>query len=229
MDLSSAAINFGIITPQIILVVFASIILLLGSLTRSRILTAYVGLIGLIVALIFNIQQWGNPESGFFGMVTVDNFSVFSNIIFLTAGIITLLMSRNYMISKGIEKFEYYAMILFSVIGMMTMASSSDLIVIFIGLEIMSVPLYVMAGINKTDAGSNESSIKYFMMGAFASGFLLYGIALIYGASETTDLRRILTDFSFIYDNSGFLLVAGAMLVLIGFVNQFFACKRISF
>jgi NADH-quinone oxidoreductase subunit N len=150
-------------------------------------------------------------------MVQVDNFAIFLDIIFLTAGIITMLMARNYLIQRGIERFEFYALMLFSTVGMMTMVSSSDLIVIFLGLEIMSIPLYVMAGFARKDKASNESSIKYFIIGAFATGFLLYGIALIYGAAETTDLRRILTDFSFISAKSGILLYTGAFLVLLGF------------
>jgi NADH-quinone oxidoreductase subunit N len=90
-------------------------------------------------------------------------------------------------------------------------------VVIFLGLEIMSVPLYVMAGFARHDIQSNEASIKYFIMGAFATGFLVYGIALIYGASGTTDLRRIMADFSFLASHAPILTYSGAVLILIGF------------
>jgi len=217
MDTSSAAVSFEIIAPEIFVLVFGMVILLLGNIIRNRALSFYLGLIGLIGGLILVANQWDLPQSGYFGMVQVDNFAVFFDIIFLAAGIITLLMARNYLKERGIERFEFYVLLLFSTVGMMTMVSSSDLIVIFIGLEIMSIPLYVMAGFNRRDNASNESSIKYFIIGAFASGFLLYGIALVYGASETTDLRRILIDFSFISAKSGILLYAGAFLILLGF------------
>lgn len=217
MDISSAALSLDIIAPGIFVLAAAMVILILGNFIRSRAFIAYLALAGLIGGLVLTIQQWDSPQSGFFGMVLVDNFTILFNIIFLTAGIITLLMSRSYMILRGIERFEFYAMLLFSITGMMIMASSADLIVIFLGLEIMSVPLYVMAGFARRDPGSNEAAIKYFMMGAFATGFLLYGIALIYGAAETTDLRRILTDFSYIKLKSGMLLLPGVFLVLFGF------------
>jgi len=217
MDTSSAAVSFEIIAPEIFILFFGMAILILGNLVRNKSAFVFLGLIGLLGGLILVINQWGQPQSGYFGMVLVDNFSVFFDIIFLTAGIITLLMARNYLIARGIERFEFYALLLFSIVGMMTMASSADLIVIFIGLEIMSIPLYVMAGLARNDPASNESSIKYFIMGAFATGFLLYGIALVYGAAETTDLRRILTDLSFITARSGLLMYSGALLILLGF------------
>ncbi|MEW5923951.1 MAG: NADH-quinone oxidoreductase subunit N [Candidatus Zixiibacteriota bacterium] len=217
MDISSAAMNFGIIAPEIILLVAGMIVLVIGNFLRDKAVLAYFSVAALAVALVPTIGQWNNPQSGFFGMVMIDNFSVLFNIIFITAGIITILMARSYLVARNIEKFEFYPLMLFCTVGMMTMASSSDLIVIFLGLEIMSVPLYVMAGLARHDLESNESSIKYFMMGAFASAFLLYGIALIYGASETTDLRRIIADFEFIMMKARLFLIPGAFLVLIGF------------
>ncbi len=217
MDIKSAAIFFDIIYPEIFILAVGMLILIIGNIIKNRGLMAYLGLAGLIGGLFLAIRQWNNPQSGFYGMVQVDNFSVFFNIIFLAAAIITILMSRDYLKSKNIERFEFYPMILFAAAGMMIMASSADLIVIFLGLEIMSIPLYVMAGFFRNDPDSNESSIKYFMMGAFATAFLLYGIALIYGAAGTTDLRRIMTDLGFLMSHSGLFLYSGALLVLVGF------------
>ncbi|HDL04298.1 MAG TPA: NADH-quinone oxidoreductase subunit N [candidate division Zixibacteria bacterium] len=217
MDISSAALNFKLIAPEIVLLAVGMLILLLGNFIKNRAALAYVTIAGFIVALILAVQQWNSPQTGFFGMVLIDNFSVLFNIIFIIAGILTVLMARGYLTARGIEIFEFYPLMLFCTVGMMVMASSSDLIVIFIGLEIMSVPLYVLAGLARNDLESNESSMKYFIMGAFASAFLLYGIALIYGAAETTDLRRIVTDFDFIMLNAKIFLIPGAFMVLFGF------------
>ncbi len=193
------------------------IILLAGNFIKNKGLVVFLSLVGLVASLVLSLQQWEQPQSGFFGMVQKDNTSIFFNVIFILAGIITVLMSRSYLIARGIERFEYYALILFSTAGMMVMASSSDLVVIFLGLEIMSVPLYVMAGFARSDPGSNESGIKYFMMGAFATSFLVFGIALIYGSAGTTDLRRIVADFAYISTHAGPMIYAGAIMVLIGF------------
>ncbi|RKX29627.1 MAG: NADH-quinone oxidoreductase subunit N, partial [Candidatus Zixiibacteriota bacterium] len=209
--------NFKLIAPEIVLLAVGMLILLLGNFIRNRAALAYVTVAGFIVALILAVQQWNSPQTGFFGMVLIDNFSVLFNIIFIIAGILTVLMARGYLTARGIEIFEFYPLMLFCTVGMMVMASSSDLVVIFIGLEIMSVPLYVLAGLARNDLESNESSMKYFIMGAFASAFLLYGIALIYGAAETTDLRRIVTDFDFIMLNAKIFLIPGAFMVLFGF------------
>ncbi len=217
MDIKSAAIFFDIIYPEIFLLAVGMFILVIGNIFKNRTLMAYLGLVGLIGGLVLVLQQWNNPQSGFYGMVQIDNFSVFFNVIFLSAGIISLMMARNYLRALNIERFEFYPLILFATAGMMIMASSADLIVIFLGLEIMSIPLYVMAGFFRNDPNSNESSIKYFIMGAFATAFLLYGIALIYGAAGTTDLRRIMTDFGYLVSHSGFFLYAGALMVLVGF------------
>ncbi len=217
MDIKSAALDFGIIAPELVILAVAMALLLVGNFVRNKGIIAYLALAGLAVALILTLRQWDGLSSGFYGMVQVDNFAVFFKIIFLIATGVSLLMSRNYLISRGIERFEFYPLLLFSAMGMMTMAGSSDLVVIFLGLEIMSVPLYVMAGFARHSAESNEAGIKYFMMGAFATGFLLLGIAFIYGAAGTTDLRRIVMDFGFLAMHSGLFLYSGAVLVLIGF------------
>jgi NADH-quinone oxidoreductase subunit N len=217
MDVNSGAISFEIIAPMIAVLAGAMLILVLTNLIRSRGLFSFLAYATLIAGLILAVGQWNNPQTGYFGMVLVDNFTVLFYVIFLSAGIITLLMAKDYFASRGIDRPEFYALLLFSTVGMMTMAASADLLVIFLGLEIMSVPLYVLAGFARRDPLSNESSIKYFIMGAFATGFLLYGIALVYGAAETTDLRRIVTDFAFIRYENGILFISGAFLVLFGF------------
>ncbi|MGH8015300.1 MAG: NADH-quinone oxidoreductase subunit N, partial [Candidatus Zixiibacteriota bacterium] len=118
---------------------------------------------------------------------------------------------------KNINRPEFYALLCMSTMGMMVMATTTDLVVIFLGLEIMSVPLYVMAGMARHSLESNEAGIKYIIMGAFASGFLLMGIAFIFGSSGTTDLRRIAADFSYLVANQRLYMYSGAALTLIGF------------
>ncbi|MCX6825857.1 MAG: NADH-quinone oxidoreductase subunit N [candidate division Zixibacteria bacterium] len=217
IDIKFASLNLGLISPEMVLLVGGILILILGGLFKQRAIIVYTALVTLLGGLILSIGAWNNPESGFYGMVQVDNFSIFFKIIFILASSLTLLMARQYLIRWDIERFEFYSLLLFSTVGMMTMASSVDLIVIFLGLEIMSVPLYVMAGFARRDPLSNEAGIKYFIMGAFATGFLLYGIALIYGASGTTNLRQIVADFGFLQTHSALPLYIGAGLVLVGF------------
>ncbi len=217
MDLKLATIDLGLIAPEIIIAAVAMLILLLGNVVRRRTILAYFGLFGLVAALLTALPRWGNPASGFYGMVQADNFAIFFKIIFIIAAGLTILMARRYLISHEIESPEFYALLLFSAVGMMVMAATSDLVVIFLGLEIMSVPLYVMAAFARHDVSSNEAGIKYFIMGAFASGILIYGIALVYGATGTTDLRRILADWGFFEMHSQLFLYSGAILVLIGF------------
>jgi NADH-quinone oxidoreductase subunit N len=217
MDLSGANIDFSLLLPEIALAIAGFAILLLGVTKRGKDFGFGLGLFGLIAALALTVQQWGTLETGFFGMVTKDGFSSLYNLIFLLAGILSLLISQSYLRAKEIDKPEYYALILFSILGMMVMASSYDLIIIFLGLEIMSIPLYVLAGFRRFNPKSNEAGIKYFIMGAFASGFLLYGIALVYGAGATTDLRLIAANFHSIAQQSPMFLYTGAALILIGF------------
>ncbi len=106
------------------------------------------------------------------------------------AGALVVLLSMDYLRRTGADSGEYYALVLFATAGMMLLASAGDLIVVFLALELMSLSLYVLAGLFKRELASGEASMKYFLLGAFASSFLLYGIALIYGATGTTNLDR---------------------------------------
>jgi NADH-quinone oxidoreductase subunit N len=152
-------------------------------------------------------------------MVLCDNFGIMFKLIFIVASLITVLLAQGYMKTRGINHPEFYALMLLSTTGMMAMANTADLVVMLIGLEVMSVPLYVMAGFNHRSLISNEAGIKYFMMGAFASAFLLMGIAFIFGAAETTNLRRIVTDFNYLiyHQETAVYMIAGMALVLVGF------------
>jgi NADH-quinone oxidoreductase subunit N len=214
---STLNIDFSLVGPELALLVTASIIMVLSFAKRLSVWAPYIAIAGFAASITLAIMQWGMATTGFSAMVTVDKFGVLFKLIFLVASTLTLLMAFRYLHVKRINKPEFYSLLLVSTIGMMVMANTTDLIVLFLGLEIMSVPLYVLAGFNRRSLESNEAGIKYFIMGAFATGFLLMGIAFVYGAAESTSLVRIVTDFKYIAERSGVYLYAGAALLLIGF------------
>jgi NADH-quinone oxidoreductase subunit N len=150
-------------------------------------------------------------------MFVVDNFSVFFKIILLIVAILTVLISIKYLEVEDINFGEYYALVLFAVLGMMIMTASTDLIVIYIGLELMAISSYILAGFIKKDPKSIEAALKYFLMGAFTSGILLYGIALLYGFTGSTNLKEISTYLSThnLITNPG--LIFAMILLIAGF------------
>ncbi|UCE24063.1 MAG: NADH-quinone oxidoreductase subunit N [Candidatus Zixiibacteriota bacterium] len=217
MDITSAAIDFNIIYPEICLLVASFVIFVLPFFKGPSKTAPVIAFLGLFAAALATVNQWGSQGSGFYGMVACDNFGVAFKFIFVLTSTLALLMGYRYLSAKGINRPEFYGLLLVSTVGMMVMANSTDLVVIFLGLEVMSVPLYVMAGMARRSLESNEAGIKYFIMGAFASAFLLMGIAFVFGASGTTDLRRIVADFSFIMSSARPYLLLGVSLLLVGF------------
>ncbi|MBU0985063.1 MAG: NADH-quinone oxidoreductase subunit N [candidate division Zixibacteria bacterium] len=214
---SALSIDFGLIVPEITVLVTSFVVMMLACSKKVSSWSSTVTLVGYVLALWFTTRQWGHQGSGFADMVTCDNFGIVFKAIFIVASIIVVFLGHRYLRVKGLHRGEYYALMLVSTLGMMVMANSSDLIVLFLGLEIMSVPLYVMAGMYRRSLESNEAGIKYFFMGAFSTAFLLLGIAFIFGASGTTNLRSIVTDFSYIANSFPVYLYAGVALILIGF------------
>lgn len=214
---STLSIDFSLIMPEIALLVAASLILVLSFARRLPQWAPLIAIAGFLAAFAFVVRQWNMESTGFAAMVTVDKFGVMFKLVFVIASFLSLLLAYRYLQVKRINRPEFYALLLISTLGMMTMANSTDLIVLFLGLEIMSVPLYVMAGFNRRNLDSNEAGIKYFIMGSFATGFLLMGIAFVYGAAETTNLSRIVADYSYIAGKAGIFLHVGAALLLIGF------------
>ena len=153
----------------------------------------YISLIGLFLTSILAFSKTNLPAYSFTDSYIVDNLSIFCVIIFAISSGLAILLSVNYNSEKEINIGEYYCLILFCTVGMIILSSAVDLILIFLGVEIVSISLYVLAGIRRDDLKSNEAALKYFLLGAFASGFLLYGMALIYGLTGTTNLKGILT------------------------------------
>ncbi len=209
--------DFTSILPVTILTVWACVLLLLDLFipkTRKGI-TALFSALGLAVTLGFTLSQIGLQVTGFNGMVTLDGFSTFVNALILVSGLLGIALAYGYVKRMGIERGEYYTLLLFSVVGMMLMAQATDLIMVFLALELLSIPLYVLAAFARPKTDSEEAGLKYFLLGAFSSGFIVYGIALIFGATESTNLFAIVASAS--ASNSSLLLTIGAALLLIGF------------
>jgi NADH-quinone oxidoreductase subunit N len=179
---------------------------------------AVLGILGIIVAIWVSATMWGLRERAFSDMIIVDHFAIFFKIIFLVAAGFTILTSLQYLKEEGIQHYEYYVLLLFSTLGMMIMVSGEDLVVIFLGLETMSIAIYILAGYRRDNVKSNESALKYLLLGAFSSAFLLYGIALIYGATGTTNLKLIADFFQGLplLGHSKMLLM-GMGLLIVGF------------
>ncbi len=205
------------ILPVTLLTVWACVLLLVDLFipkTRKGI-TALLSAFGLAITLGYTLSQSGSEVSGFNGMVVLDGFSTFVNALLLVSGLLGIALAYSYVKRMGIERGEYYTLLLFSVVGMMLMAQATDLIIVFLALELLSIPLYVLAAFARPKLDSEEAGLKYFLLGAFSTGFVVYGIALIFGATQSTNLFAIVSAAS--SSNSNLLLTVGAALLLIGF------------
>jgi len=219
MNVVIPAIKWSAIGPELILAVTAMVLLLLSVFLKkeSRNLIPPLSLIGVLLALGFSVSLWGRAEYAFQGMIVLDNYSLFFKIVFLVTTALTILMSIRYLQQEGFEHGEYYILLLFAAVGMMLMASAADLIIVFLGLETFSLAIYVLAGFFRTQAKSNESALKYFLLGSFSTGFLVYGIALIYGATGTTNLKGIFEFFRRAQLLQDPLLLFAMGLLIVGF------------
>lgn len=187
-------INVTAIAPEIVMTLSALVVLLLEVFLKRREKRGYLGVlsaIGVVVAFFFTLPLMGAEMSAFGGMFTNDGYGLFFKVIFLLIAFLTLLISIGYARRVEIEGGEYYALILLATVGMMLMASGTHLITLFLGLETMSISIYVLAGMMREDRRSVESALKYFLLGAFATGFLLYGMAYVYGATGSLLLKDI--------------------------------------
>ncbi len=213
-------INLWSVLPELIICATGLIVLTIGFLSPRSLgrLLAYLSLAGIIVAFLSVLALWGRTEQGFSRMMVLDSFALFFQAIFLLAAGVTVLVSLDYMVQEDLEHYEYYALMLFATFGMMIMSASQDLIMIFLGLETMSIAIYVLAGWRKDHPKGHEAALKYLLLGAFSGAFLLYGIALIYGGTGTTHLKGI-ADFLAQGGAGGtrYLLLLGAALLVVGF------------
>ncbi|MFA5245091.1 MAG: NADH-quinone oxidoreductase subunit N [Pedobacter sp.] len=200
----------------ITLSVLAILVLYLG-LYKAKNALLPVTMVGLAVSLVFSLIEWNSGSAPIFsGMMLFDNFAVAFTSICIISTMLILLISKDYFEQISEHVAEYYTIILFALIGILAMVSFHNLSMLFIGIEIMSVSLYILAGIRKSDFKSNEAALKYFLMGAFSTGFLLMGIAFLYGATASFDLAAI-KDYV-ISNPSGIssLFYSGIILMIIG-------------
>jgi NADH-quinone oxidoreductase subunit N len=181
------------VLPEIILTLAGVLIMFLEAVLKERqkgILTP-ITLLGLGAALVGAIVANGNPGPAFHDMIVVDGFATFFRVLVIVVGLLAVLASTEYLRRENAGTGEFFALILFSLAGMSIMAAANELIMIFIGLEISSIASYILAGYLRNDKRNNEAALKYFLLGSFATAFLLYGIAWIYGITGSTNLIEI--------------------------------------
>jgi NADH-quinone oxidoreductase subunit N len=217
------SIDYRVILQILIVFGWAAVLLLVDLFVprqRSR-LTGYLALAGVIVAAAVGAVLWrpdGSAVLTFNNMIALDNYGLALNWIFLLTAAITIVISLDYLGRQGIERPEYYSLILFATGGMMLLAQGTDLIVLFLGLETLSITLYVLAGFAYPRLASQEAAMKYLLIGAFGAGFLVFGIALVYGATGVSYLGDIGAKLAQgLAPEDTVLILAGAALVIVGF------------
>ena len=197
LDFSSQAHFLVALAPEIVLCGWGIVVLLTGvsgrdgTEGRSAADLGWLSLFGILAAAFVNGWLYGVTEVGDHAMVAVDGLALFSNWIILAAAALGILISLSYVERQGLQAGEFFGLLIYSTVGLMVMAAARDLMVIFLGLEIMSIAVYALTAINRRDRRSAEAGLKYFMLGAFSTGFFLYGIALVYGATGSTHIREI--------------------------------------
>ena len=229
-------INWSLIAPELFVCAAAVLVMVVDAFVRptQRWITGGIALAGLILGGVASVCLWVNgipSADAFNGMIVLDELRLGFTLVFLLVSALTLLLSIVWVEHEQLPAGEFHSLLLFATTGMMLMASGNDLVIIFLGLEILSIATYVLAGFRRTDIRSNESSLKYFILGSFSSAFLLYGIALVYGATSIAEpglggtLSRIVpgtTNVPEIASRIGqaqypALLYAGAAMMLVGF------------
>lgn len=217
--MNAVEISWPALTP-LLLLCGASLLVLLADLFsagRNPRRLGWICLLGLGATAFASVSLWNVELTTLGGTLAVDRFGIFFTVLLCGATALTVLMSMSYLEQTEIRTGDYYTLLLFASVGMVLMATAADLLVIFIGLEVMSIAAYALAGMQRSRPQSNEAALKYFLLGAFASGFLLFGIALLFGATGATTLGEIATRL----DGRTFadepLWIAGTALLLVGF------------
>lgn len=199
----------------IITIVIAAFLVLYAGLFKAKKALLPLTLLGLLVALGFAVASWNN-NAIYFGMMKMDNFALAFSAISIVGTFFIFLLTQKYFAEGSDNIAEYFTLILFALSGIVIMVSYQNLSMLFIGLEIMSVSLYILAGIRKLNFASNEASLKYFLMGAFSTGFLLFGITLIYGATGSFDIDVIQQYLVNNVKTVSPLFYPGVILIMIG-------------
>ncbi len=206
-------------SPEIILSVAGTLLMVLDPLFAKRFpkLFGHLSIIALLLAAWGAVAANSIPGSSFSNLLVVDGFATFFRVLVLAIGLLAVLASYRYLDREKAETGEYHALLLFSIVGQCFMVAANDLIMIFIGLEISSIASYILAGYLRDDKRNNEAALKYFLLGSFATAFLLYGVALVYGVTATTKLDEIRTALSSPAATSSLGMVAvAAALMFVG-------------
>jgi NADH-quinone oxidoreductase subunit N len=212
------SLDFSTLLPVIVLAVWACALLLADLFIPKdrKGLTALLAALGLALTMGLSLMHVGQESLGFGGMVVWDGFANFLSLLFGLTGLFGIAVAYGYLSRMNIERGEYYVLMLFSIVGMILLAQAADLMITFLALELLSIPLYVLAAFAYPRSESEEAGLKYFLLGAFATGFVVYGIALVFGATGTTSIAGIVTAASSETANHVLLLI-GAALILVGF------------
>lgn len=227
LQITAPDVNLWLILPELIICTVGVLVMLVDAFAKpaQRWITGGLSLAGMAAAAISSTWlwlSWRGASEAFNGMIVLDELRLGFTFVFLVVSALTILISMVWVENERLPAGEFHSLLMFATAGMMFMASAGDLVMVFLGLEILSIATYVMCGFRRTDIRSNESSMKYFILGSFSSAFLLYGIALIYGATATTaglpgttniaEIARRLPDAQY-----PLLLFAGAAMMLVGF------------
>ena len=220
MELQSLQLNYWAIAPEIVVSVVAVLLMLIDAFStkgKGRV-NAWVALIGLGGALAAVLSLTGVESGSYFGgMLVVDGLRIFFASTVLVVAILAVLLAGQFLKDEGLPPGEFFTLLLFATAGMLLLVSAGDLVTIFLGLEIASITTYVLAGYRRYDVRANESSLKYFLLGAFSTAFMLYGMALTYGATGSTNLDRIRESITQGTVQFPALLLLGAAMMLVGF------------
>ncbi len=215
VNLFPTGVEYFRILPEMILTIAGVLVMLMEALFTTedqRKIFAPFSIVALLAALVASIAAAGDPGAAFSNMLIIDGFASFFRALVIAIGVIAILSSTEYLRREKSSGGEFYALILFSIVGQCVMVTANELIMIFIGLEISSIASYVLAGYLRDDPRNNESALKYFLLGSFATAFLLYGVAWIYGLTGTTNLDHIR---SALETSTPPLVLAGAAAALI--------------
>jgi NADH-quinone oxidoreductase subunit N len=213
IDLNGLGIDYGAILPELIVVGTAIVVLFLDLVVPAdrRGWLAAVTVVGLLGALAASFPLWGQNRAAFGDTVVADSLAAFFNVLLIAISILTALISPRFLRALDLDFGEYYILLLGATAGMMLLAAATSLMTIFLGIELLSICLYVLSGFARTALRSQEAALKYLLLGGFATGFLLYGMALIYGATGSTTLRGIAA-----FTVAGASAASGNVLLLVG-------------
>ena len=202
--------DIHLVLPELVWCAFGVFIMLLQPILKNRHFFTFLALVGALGGTVFSVVSAWNYGPGFSGLILSDAFSLFFHLLLGTVAFLVILASESYLERENLDSPEFLALLLFATAGMGVLASAQELLTAFIGLEMSSISSYVLAGYRRESSKSNESALKYFLLGSFATAFFLYGIALVYGATQTTMIAAM----NNVDPNSGYLKLGLAMILI---------------